>query len=332
MFERYTSDLPAVPDPDYVNINPEQDDAYWLDALNDPAFDDSQDFREMLTLSMEAKRKKEPKAYDYLVERFFERLGAQSFIGVYAVYDEGVLNLDATSKRIGIPYNFSMEHPLAHGEIVGLPGDTSNGDAIEIHLNPENKAHGVTFGHEIGHYFWRVIMGIGEDGYDGTEEDFCTYFGRRMALPEKELQAYSTINEKTLLTIMSRFNVELEDAITALMEIGSLPPRVAIDTYNGRYKNPDYSEKVTRGIFCLHCMQVGGDYGCPYVDMPTPLFDFTDRAWGGIMQACLGEDLHKPKVLSTLTKFYIANEVQLVLFRPGARYESDSEALDSPTE
>ncbi len=326
MSERYTSDVPAIPDPDYEWIRPEYKRSL-LERIEDEQTEISADFRLLLEDMAKAEREKIPKDYDYFAEHFFKRTGAQEFIDEYAVYDDdGRLNIDLTSAKIGIPYNYEITSRADRGEIVGLPGNTSFGQPIEIHLNPEMQLHQVTFGHEIGHYFWRVVQYDPSEGYNRTEEDFCSYFGRRMALPCEQLVGYEKIDEAAILDIMSRFRANLDDALTALMEYGFLPSRVAIDTYNGKYENPDFSEKVTRGIFCLHCDQVGGDYGCLNVNQPTPLFDFTDRAWGGQMQACLGEDLHNPEIMSTLTKHYVANEVRLVLFRPGALYEFDSKS------
>lgn len=320
MIERYTADVPAIPDESYVYVNPELKRDIIDRALEEPDGTVPERLLDMFANIAEQKRQRTPIEYDYFVERFFDETNAQQYIDRYAVYDdEGRLNIDLTSSKVGIPYNFNISNTLFHGEITGLPGH----DIItspEIHLNPEKPLHSVTFGHEIGHYFWRVEEGVPSAGYNKVEEDFCNYFGRRMALPNEKLEEYGSINKEVILEIMGRFKVELGDALTALMEAGILPPRVSIDSYNGEYPNLDYSEKVTRGTFCLHCDQVGGDYGCPNVNIPTPLFDFTDRAWGGKLQSCLGEDLHKPEIMSTLTKYYVANEVQLVLFRPGSEY------------
>jgi hypothetical protein len=332
MIERYTYDLPAVPDPTYELINPQHEKDIFERALDEPD-DIPENLRLMFEGVVEAKKTKTPIEYDHGIERYFEHSGAQEFIDKWTVYDDdGRLNMDLTSIKIGIPYNFNMDSFIAQGEIVGLhvSGDTSQ--PIEIHLDSERQLYQATYGHEIGHYFLRAIKGFNERGWNRNEENFCDYFGRRMAMPLEQLDEYVSgekkVDGQAILDLMSRFRMELGDTIWGLMEYGLLPPRVAIDSYNGKYPNEDYSQKVNRGVFCLHCMQVGGDYNCPSVDIPTPLFDFTDRAWGAKMQSCLGEDLHKADVLSTLTKFYVANEVQLVLFRPGASYEYDSDSTD----
>lgn len=320
MVERYTSDVPAIPDENYVYINPERRGDIIDRALEEPDGTVPDGLLDIFAEMAEQKRNRVPIEYDYLIERFFDETNAQQYIDKYAVYDEdGRLNIDLTSSKLGIPYNFNISNAFIHGEITGLPG---HGTIMspEIHLNPEKPFHSVTFGHEIGHYFWRVIEEVPSAGYDRLEENFCNYFGRRMALPNEKLEEYGSIDEEVILEIMGRFKVELGDALTALMEAGILPPRVSVDSYNGEYRNLDYSEKVSRGTFCLHCEQVGGDYGCPNVNIPTPLFNLTDRAWAGKLRSCLGEDLHKPEIMSTLTKYYVSKEVQLVLFRPGAEY------------
>lgn len=144
----------------------------------------------------------------------------------------------------------------------------------------------------------------------------------------ESIESVKQIDEAVLLSLMAQFKVSLHDAVLQLMEYHLLPPRIAIDSYNGKSKNPDYSQKVSRGFFCMHCEETGGDYNCPNTGSNSPLFNFTDRAWGANLTSCLGEDLHKPEILSTLTKYYVAHEAQLVLFRPGAQFEYDSELDD----
>lgn len=333
MSERYTSDLPAVPDPDYEYINPEHERDIF-DRLFEEGSEDEipTTVRGIYRHMLEAKQSKTPLRYDNKTEKLFEFTAAQGFIDGWAVYDDdGRLNMDLTSEKIGIPYDFEINSQFAHGEITGLPGPGRPlpEQPVEIHLDRKRRLFQATYGHEIGHYFMRAVKAYNVQGWNRLEEDFCDYFGRRMAMPIKHLGEFVTdqrpVDEQAILELMGRFQMELVDVITGLMEYGILPSRVAIDTYYGRAKNEDYSQKVTRGVYCLHCMQVGGDYNCPTVNQPTPLFDFTDRAWGGQMWSCLGEDLHKPPILSTLTKYYVANEAQLVLFRPGALYEHDDE-------
>ena len=329
MSMRYTFELPAVPDPTYVCVNPEREDIFER-TFEDEDMDLPESFRAMYADMVEAKQSKTPIAYDYAPENYFHSSGAQAFIDQYAVYDDdGRLNMDMTSLKIGIPYNFNMLNAIAQGEIVGLSGSEDTSQPIEIHLDRIQQLHQATYGHEIGHYFFQVVKGFVRNGPNEYEEKFCDFFGRRMAMPLGQLDEYASAKQdfdgQSLLSVMRRFRVGLADALFGLMEYGILPPRVAIDTYNGKYTNEDYSKKVVRGIFCLHCMHVGGDYNCPGVSAPTPLFDLTDRAWGGKMQSCIGEDIYKPEILSTLTKFYVANEVQPVLFRPGALYEIPDE-------
>ena len=315
MVERYTTDVPAIPDPNFESSNPER--RSFLDEALVESEEMTDSLRSILGRMATEREEKIPIEYDYHTERFFEQSNAQTFIDKYAVYDnDGRLNMDLTSAKIGIPYNFNMTPGLfAQGEIVGLHDDRANEQLIEIHLNKEAMLHQVTFGHEIGHYFWSEVQGMSRDYR--PEEAFCDYFGRRMALDREHLTTYDVIDEEAIINIMSRFRVGLGDAVIALMETGLLPTRVAIDSYNPKFSNLDYSEKVNRGIFCLHCIQVGGDYGCPDANQTTPLLDLTDRAWGSSIYSCLGEDLHDGAIMSALTKHYAANEKQLLLFRPG---------------
>ena len=302
MSERFTSDVPAYPDSNYVWVNPkykdtpsihEQDEDFWL-----------------LTL----------KEYGYEVETLFETSDALEFIDEFAVYDDdGRLNIELTSIKIGIPYSFDMESTYARGEIAGLPGMDS-GKELEIHLDPRQLVQQITFGHEIGHFFYRAIHGAERMGYNPDEEEFCEYFGRRMAMKPEYIQEFLNgdrpLDEDALMEIMSRFRLELKDTITCLMELGVLPPRVAVDSYNPEYPNEDFSLKVKRNIHCLHCARVDGDFNCPGADQPTPLFNFTDRAWGNRGGFCLSEELRDPAIMSTLTAHYVSREEQLLLFRP----------------
>ncbi len=322
MTERSTSDVPAIPDPDFEWKSPGFKKDIFERALEENV-EIPDNLRAMFERMAADRERKTPIEYDFYVESLFDAYEAQSYIDTFAVYDDdGRLNLDLTSERIGIPYTMGMhdETLFAHGQIVGLNGD-ANKEEIRIHLNPEQNFHQVTFGHEVGHFFWKEIMGF-NDGLR-TEENFCEYFGRRMALPPRYLEEYDQIDEEALLKIMSTFRMELSEAVYGLMEVGKLPNRISIDSYTGNCPNEDIRNKVTRGTFCLHCSQVGGDYNCPDANQPTPLFDFTDRSWGEKLSSCLGEDLHKADIMSTLTKFYVANEVQLVLFRVGSIFDEE---------
>lgn len=326
MSVRFTSEVPPIPDPDYAYINTEMNNRLPFDeAIRQNPDLVSDELKYLFKHLWEPDTDKSPKVPEHYARRYFEWSKAQSFIDASAVYeDDGRLNIDQTSQRIGIPYNYDMRSDIAQAEIVGLPGSGTEEEVV-IHLRKDGDDHKVSFGHEIGHYFYRAIMKSGEAGYSRPEEEFCDYFGMAMALPKKYLETYDRIDEAAILDIMSRFNTNLSSTIEQLMEYGLLPRRVAVDTYNGKVKNPDYSDKVKRGIFCKHCSDVNGDWNCPDAYSESLLLDFTDRAWGGKMPSCCGEKLLKPEVMSTLTKYYLARETQLVLFRPGAEYEYDYE-------
>lgn len=319
MTERTTKDLPAAPDPDYVYHNPEYEQS-TLDQISDEScWDVFGDFMDDFSDPHEQTESKQTKTYDFFNEKLFADTNARAYIDEYAAYDtDGRLNMDLTSLKTGIPYNFNMMGRFALGQIVGLPGDPDPDQKLEIHLDRSRYLHQLTYGHEIGHYYWNVVLG--RERQAGIEESFCDYFGRRIALPEHELKKYKEIDEDAIFDMMTRFRVELDHVILALMEYDMLPPKVAIDTYNPEYANQDYSEKVVRYVICQHCTRVGGDYSCPNNVKEIPLYDLTDRAWGGTLSGCLGEDLYKPPILSTLTKHYQKNEEQLLLFRPRAPF------------
>ena len=333
MFEKYTSDVPAIPDPDYVWLNPENQVSFEERMLAEADdHDDTHGLRKMFESLIEAKKPGLPKAEFDDSATYFYSTNAQRFMDDVAVYHtDGTLNIDGTSTKIGIPYKFEMRHKTARGEIAGLKGSGSD-EPIEIHLRKEEhtKHLQTTFGHEIGHFYWREVLnwGLSDVAIDPVEEKFCDYFGRRMAMPEDGLQSYETINEATLIDMMSKYRVDLSELMQQLMEYEILPRRVAVDSYCGREKNLDYSRKVNRSFFCQHCELVDGDYNCPEAGQNAPLFDFTDRTWASqLSNGCCGEDLHKANIMSTLTKYYVSKETQLILFRPGARFEDESQPL-----
>lgn len=324
MPERYTSDFPALPDQEYIVQCPEFTNCPGIDEWRADPETIPDDLRPYIGHLFE--KRNEPKQPDLFVQRVFEEYGAQFFIDTRTVYTpEGRLDLDLTSQSMGIPYNYNMKDNVARAEIIGLHPNPNN-DLLEIHLRAGSESQTISFGHEIGHFFWRAVLGWGTESYDREEEDFCDYFGRRMALPLKFLSAYASINEQTLLEMMIRFDTGPNDLIEYLMEYGLLPERVAIDSYTGKMRNLDFSEKVERHILCKHCNSVGGDFNCPEAGKEAILFDFTDRAWSDRLSSCCGEKLHnKPAIMSTLTKYYQAHEEQLVLFRPGASFEYESD-------
>ena len=317
MFETYTSDVPAVPDPDFRPLSP---DAHLYRTRSEAVYDqltfdyqlDNPEF--IVDPVVEAK-------VTFHAKTIFETFKAQAYIDKIAVYDaDGRLNLHRTSQRIGVPFDYDMQGYSYRGMITGELFNGSAGESPTIHLNKNHESQLLTFGHEIGHYFFRAVSQIERPSHSIIEEDFCDHFGATMAMPQKFVEDYEVIDEVTILEIMSRFQLSLNDTITQLQRYKKLPPRVAIDTYYGRVKNPDYSEKVTRGIICLGCNQPSG-YSCSGKKSKIPLFNFTDRAWGEKMMSCIGERAFRPNIMSTLTKYYMAKETQLILFRPGATFE-----------
>ena len=326
MKPHFTSEVPAVPDQDYTYVNPDRGEGDPFEAFlerTDPEMPD--EISIMIRHFKAIQESKMPKDPNTFPEYMFEILRAQDFINWHAMYDEdGRLNMDVTSQRLGIPYSYNMRHSVIHGETLGMPDTDTDGQPFEFLIRRDGGSIRATYGHEVGHYFWNIVAEQARAGDD--EEDFCDYFGRRMALPRRFLREYSSIDETAIIEMMNRFDVGLNDLIMQLMEYRMLPERVAIDTYIGKVKNPDYSEKVSRKIICRHCSTVGGDQNCPQTGNNTLLFDFTDRAWADILTSCTGERLFDPKILSTLTKYYKSKETQLVLFRPGAPYEYEPES------
>lgn len=291
MTERLTSDVPAIPDLDFISYDP---DYYARNPRSLRAFLESHDSETV------------PLRDPTEVQDLFNNTPAKEFIADIAVYqDSGALDIEMSSRVLGIPvvYDTHPELTACHGHITGLPPNVDN-DELLIHINPDSDSKPQTFGHEVGHFYYRVILGKPYRSYSSFEEDFCEYFGAQMALPKWQAEGLGEISEAALLELMARSELSLRDTIYQLQEYGILPPRVAVDSFNGKVRNLDFSEKVTRDIACKHCKDTGGDLNCYLAGTDAPLFDFTDRNWGGSIGGCCGEDLHTPEIVSTLTKHY----------------------------
>lgn len=287
MREKLTSDIPAIPDPYFVSANV-----------------DTERFRRRRYDS--DNRQVAPMRNPDSSRQLFEIIDAASYIERIAVYsEEGTLDIEASAEVLGIPVVFELEKDksFCKGYITGITPQES-GLQIEIHIAPDGEDKSITFGHEVGHYFLSEVYGWKPLGYDRAEEHFCDYFGRQMVMPKSRFNELGEINEALLLDLVDRYSVGLEDLITQLQEYGLLPSRLAIDTYNPKLPNLDYSQKVVRNIICKHCHDVGGDRNCPEAGQACLLFDFTDKALALSLSNCCGEDLHLPEIASTLTKHY----------------------------
>lgn len=171
MTERYTFDVPAIPDPEFVSMNPtiltgktfEQEMLDSFDLVSD-------DLKDALIRAMNRGLGEPQKTPNDFPRQFFKWSGAQTYIDKFAVYDgDGRLDIGLTSKKIGIPYTFDMTGGFHQAEIVGLPGSPVD-EPIEIHLREDDvENHRVSIGHEIGHYFFRVEMGHDDPGYNRSE-------------------------------------------------------------------------------------------------------------------------------------------------------------------
>ena len=288
MFEKLTSDVPALPDDNFVSANPDQSDHSLL--------------RDLLAYYKEMGLNGAP-LNPNLVREIFHSLPAQEYIDSIAVYKEsGSLDIDASSQRLGIPVKMS-KNLLWYGEITGLEDYSF---PIEIHLNASRDSIPLTFGHEVAHFYLSKELSNQYFGDDRYKEAFCDYFGAQMAMPEKSLPNLDNITELTLLELTERYELSIKDVILQLQEYGFLPPRVAIDSSMPKLPNPDFSERVARNIVCKHCHDSGGDPNCHLARTVAPLFDFTNRIWGLKFEHCSGENLLKPEIISTLTKHYRA--------------------------
>ncbi len=300
-YEKHIYDVPAMPDPDFVPQVRVARPGRLLDEL------------------MSGRLYPNGAPLDPNYSRFeFDYLGAQQFIDLVAVYDgpAGVLDMETTSANLGIPLIFGVTNDGGRSKAqLGGTGRNRGKSPLELtvqhDLGFEIKD---SFGHEIGHYF---LDEVAEVELGGWTEKFCDFFARAMVFGRNAAQNVVDIDEGVLLGLMTKHQLDLQTLLLQLIEYGNLPPRVAIDSYYGKGPNVDYSEKVGRTFACLHCTETTGDFNCPNSGKDGALFDFTDRAWHGLLPQCMGGwTVEHAAVVSSLTKYYQSRAGQLALFAP----------------
>ena len=247
--------------------------------------------------------------------QLFVDTNAKDFIDSNAIYNEDLsLNIDETARHMKIPVKYTRTTT----EMGAIYGVKEFNEEIRIELNAANSTQAVTFGHEIGHFFYSKVFERKNGGK--AEEDFCDYFGMAMAMPaniSNLVTRADLMNEQTLLDYMLRFDMTLDEIILQFMEYDILPPKVAIDTYYESDTLSYWAEKVNRLFVCRHCHDTHGDWFCPNANTNVPLYDFTDRAWAGIIPiAGCGKGNFNEAVYSNLTEQYQNKLGQLALFSP----------------
>ncbi len=302
MPERYTYDLP-------VNIELKKPHTAVEDITYDPWASDE----------IKVQSRRTPQDAN-LSRRAFELLNAQRFIDEVGVWkDEGELDIHATAKNVGVPVKYDESLMFRAKGTLGGYGPFKGKSERLLSLQPKlGRDETVTFAHEIGHLFLGEVVPNNQrlDIPGRVEEEFCDYFGRAMAMPEKLIERYDTshVDEQKIIDLALGFKVLVRTAVLQCIEKGSLPDKVSIDTYIYTCPNPDYSEMVERVCVCLHCEETSGDLYCPNAGKESRLLDFTEYAWAWEFGRCQGEERLSLDERKKLTAYYESLPRQIPLF------------------
>lgn len=237
------------------------------------------------------------------------------------------LLIDETAANIGIPLSFrSLKEygPLHRGHLGGTgpykglsPWGVS---PYEVAIDPTFNQDRTTFGHEMGHYFIQEVLNYEPQPWDYfSEEQFCEYFGRTLAIPESALWDIEHVDEETIKQLVIECDVDPHSVVLRLIEAGKLPDNVHIDSYTSHKYAPGFASKVERSSVCLYCSISHGALNCPNAHLSkAALFDFTDRAWSSKFSHCSGEfsETSMESRCHYLTAYYQSRMTQLALFPP----------------
>lgn len=223
----------------------------------------------------------------------FQQLNAQQWIaGIRVEGDDGLLDIDSTADRLGVPVVREMpEDPdqlytRAVGRTVGLGEDTGKGP-LTVHLDPDQTKHNQrqTYGHELGHIFLEKVGGLRHSRVDGPHrvaniERFCEFFGVQMALPVDHLKDINFVDVATVASLMEKYDLDHMAVLQQLMLAGKVPRRILIDSGIGEVPNQFYSGMVERRCVCLDCTTGREhDIQAAVADYNTPVYDFTTSDW-----------------------------------------------------
>ena len=125
-----------------------------------------------------------PPEFEGQPDRYFDYLQADVWINKIRVPVHGVIDIEATANKIGIPLRYDLteltgEYQIIEGLTEGL-GHEKNIKPIVIRIKPNIKDRSLTFCHEVGHYFLDIVKHNHCYYPDQAVEDFCEYFGTKM--------------------------------------------------------------------------------------------------------------------------------------------------------
>ena len=194
---------------------------------------------------------------DSSLESAFKELGCQEWIDAFAVYTDGHIDIEATANKVGVPVNYDLakinpNNYSSGGILSGVPED----DSFEIHLSDRlnfPKEWNITFGHELGHLFIITALDLPRQAL-AKEEQFCDYFGIRLAIPKTELDSMETVDEDNIVLLAERLGVDHGAIMLRLMEERIIPRQFLMDTnYPVGVPNLFFNGKVRREVMCYKC-------------------------------------------------------------------------------
>jgi hypothetical protein len=257
----------------------------------------------------------------------FKAFNAQEWITEFRVETNGRLDIAATAEKVGVPLYYEMpvidgERVFAQGMIRGL-GRERGKVPIAVHLNPNwaPDEHNLTFGHELGHLFLEMEVGIiNTEGRDDDIENFCELFGRQMVVPLSELESTGQVTTETITELMAKFGVRHTTMFYQLMLADKLPHKVFIDTSIGEVPNEFYSGKVRRHCLCLEC-EMGMIHQDDTLDTFVPVYDLTSFEWSDITSSA-----RRHITISDMNMFVLVNKAY------GRWSEADDEKISAELE
>jgi hypothetical protein len=187
----------------------------------------------------------------------FELVGAADWIAHHRMPRQGPLDTQSTADSLGVPVLWGHQAGV-YGRTYGLPTTKQLVNPLEIYLRPDMQASDalITFGHEVGHIYLSLILGVDHSGTEVQEiEDFCELFGREMLLPKSELLHLTEVNELVIADLMSAYQVDLKNVLYQLVRAGKMPRK-----FNFKIEVPDDGGSRLAGknltkVYCFDCVQ-----------------------------------------------------------------------------
>lgn len=250
-----------------------------------------------------------------LSKRLFTVSKAGEFLdGVCNFEETGALDMVATARALGITLHFNKN--LGRPGKIVFEGTEDERPLMTIGDEQVNMMR-ESFGHEVAHFFIEKKLGL--NLYDGfgyhSEEAFCDYFGRVMALPDTALEDIHEVDEGLILTLAEKYEVEVQTVLLRLIDSGILPDGVAVDVSDHPLLQATDTPEVRRQYVCLQCLE--SRKKCESDGVDARLFDFTENLEGTSLGTCGSDALYCTNAMkAALTRYYQKQPRQLGMIRP----------------